>query len=247
MRIAPSHDAGVGETRLAIDTNCYTDALPLLQTLIIRGPEIDLSAQSLALACAILLGEHIGDQLEVAGIRIGGDYAEAIERAIGRRVVVSGVDGLNRTISPGELDLYCAPAALALRPPEPSRLVDTAPFAAITWSGDFVDTTTRRSDGFALGQYFTNAALFAGSTRVSIALGLIHARDRCRTLSVPAEGDVTEGGLHDLGQALRIVGVRLDPILPAELPAPPAAVARARKPLRNEKGQHSAALSHQNR
>lgn len=209
MRYTARLDPLLGETQIEVESNCYTDALPLLRRILIRRQEVDIAAQSLALAAAILTVRHVGEQFEFAGLRIGSDYAEAIERVIGRRVVVANVDGLNRAISPGEIDVCCSPATEEARRTAPARMLDATPLTSIAWSGDFVDRTSRRSTGFAFGDYHTNAALFADPARVSIAIGLMHARDRCRTLSVPADKDEL-AGLAPIVEALRIVGVTLE-------------------------------------
>ena len=235
MRYTPVIDARLGEVRIEIAADCYTDALPLLRHLQIRRLPVDLSCQSIALACALLTGERIGDHFEFAGMKIGGDYAEAIERVIGRRVVVAGVDGFDRTISSGDVDIHCAPAAARSDVPD-VRSATPIPFTNITWSGDFVARPSRRSTGFALGDYHTNAGLFADPTVVSIAIGLIHGRDRCRTLWVPA----TEGSssrMDAITAALRIVGVTLEIIEPRAdnvvlLPVPPRAPESARTKVR---------------
>jgi hypothetical protein len=234
MRYAARLDPLLGETQIDVESNCYTDALPLLRRILIRGQEVDLTSQGIALAAAILTAGQIGEQFEVSGLRVGSDYAEAIERVIGHRAIVANVDGLNRTISAGEIDLQCAPARDAAGMPAPERPSDATPLASITWSGDFVDRTVRRSSGFTLGDYHTNAGLFADAARVSIAISLIHARDRCRTLWVPAREEQM-AGLAPVIEALSIVGVTLELV-----PYPGASEQRA---CRTQKGRHRPPLS----
>jgi hypothetical protein len=182
----------------------------MLPRVIIRRSEVDLKTQSLALACAILTAPYCGDQFEFAGLRIAGDYAEAITAVIGRPVSVLGIDGFNRAISPGEIDIACYPAGLNADTAFTARLPDALPLTTTDWSGDFVDARTRRSAGSVLGEYYTNAGLFADDTLVSIAIGLIHGRDRCRTLFVPASDKGATDVMARMARALRIVGVSLE-------------------------------------
>jgi hypothetical protein len=67
------------------------------------------------------------------------------------------------------------------------------------------------------GTIQTNAGFFADATRVSIALGLLVGRDRCRNLYVTAE---TDDGLDDLARALQVIGVTLV-LLPGSAAPPP--------------------------
>ena len=61
---------------------------------------------------------------------------------------------------------------------------DNTPLARVEWSGDFVEPVSRTSIGFVFGSTQTNAGFFAKPFRVSIAVGLLFARDRCRNLCV---------------------------------------------------------------
>lgn len=210
MRLNATYDDALGETQIELADTCYTDASPLVRRIVIRRADVDLKTQGLPLAAAILVAPFCGDQFEFAGTRIAGDYAEAIAMVIGRPVSVLGIDGFNRTISPGEIDIACyragtgADTAFAPRPP------DALPLTSTDWSGDFVDPRTRRSAGSALGEYYTNAALLADETLVSVAIGLIHGRDRCRTLIVPAPEKAGAERAARVARALRIVGVSVE-------------------------------------
>lgn len=209
MRFVPGVDGELGETRIEVVSNCYTDALPLLRHLRLRGTEIDLKTQSLPLACAVLMRRYCGDQFEYQGLKIGGDSAEAIGTVLARPVGIANVDGINRTISTGEIDILCRPAADFEAESALARPGGTTPVAAIDWSGDFVDRRTRRSTGFAFGRYHTNAAFFADEVLVSIAIGLIHGRDRVRTLHVPLPPGGTATDYEPIVAGLRIAGITL--------------------------------------
>jgi uncharacterized membrane protein len=123
---------------------------------------------------------------------------------------VLGIDGFNRTISPGEIDIACHRAGSSSDASFATRLPDALPLTTTDWSGDFVDRHTRRSAGSVLGAYYTNAALFADDTLVSVAIGLIHGRDRCRTLLVPAPEKPAAERAARVARALRIVGVSVE-------------------------------------
>jgi hypothetical protein len=129
-------------------------------------------------------------------------------------VAVANVDGMNRTITPGEVDVYAAAASDP--PPDQASLRPgpATPLLRTDWSGDFVDTVSRRSDGFAFGAWHTNAAYFAEPVIVSVAIGLLLGRDRIRTLFVPEPADPVPG-LSAVVSGLRIVGVDLAFVPPA--------------------------------
>ncbi len=209
MRFTPTYDADLGQTQIEWTSNCYTDALPLLRYWQIRKQEVDLTSQSLALATAVLAVDYIGDQFEFTGLRIGNDYAEAIEAVMGRRVAISNVDGLNRTIATSDVDVFAGPATEKSWTTSLPPLAGDVPLIATTWSGDFVDPETRRSTGFAFGEYQTNARLFADETLVSIAIGLVHGRDRCRTLHIP-HNETDRSQFDHIRRALKIVGIHLE-------------------------------------
>jgi hypothetical protein len=206
MRYSASFVGGLGETRIELASNTYADAYPMLRRLVFRKMPVDLKSQGLALAVAILTERYCGDVFEFSGIRVGSDYAEAIRTVLGEGTNIVNVDGMNRTFATGELDVVACNAAQ----PVPRVSGDGGtPLARIDWSGDFVDAETRSSSGFAFGAVQTNALYFADAFRVSVAVGLLFARDRCRTLHVP-EGQTSRQGA--LVEALRIVGVRLETV-----------------------------------
>ena len=125
---------------------------------------------------------------------------------------MSVVDGMIRTLTTGELDVAIGSAPHGPRP-EPT---DSTPLINVDWSGDFVDRETRSSKGFVFGAIHTNAGFFADKVRVSIALGLLVARERCRNLYVTANPD---DALDDLARALQVIGVTLM-LLPEAAPVP---------------------------
>jgi hypothetical protein len=64
----------------------------------------------------------------------------------------------------------------------------------------------------------TNALYFADAFRVSVAIGLLFGRDRCRTLIVPAPTGAA-GRVGTIVEALRIVGITLQPTALEDAPA----------------------------
>lgn len=210
MKFQASYDADLGETRIDITTNCYTDALPMLSTIIFRQQEIDLKSQALPLACAILTAKYCGDSFEFVGTKIGNDYAEAIRMILGEHVNITSVDGHHRTISTGEFDIVCEKARADGRAPIAVRPKDTTALARIDWSADFVTPQARSSSQHAFGAYHTNAEFFADKTTVSIALALLHGRDRLRNLYVERAGDTPVANLNKISSSLNAVSVGLE-------------------------------------
>jgi len=217
MKYQVTVDEALGETRVALSSNCYTDAFPLVNTLILRKQDIDTRSQALPLAVALLTAPYCGEIFEFEGIRIGNDYAEAIRRVIGRDVTVLGVDGMHRKTSTGEVDIQCEKASAGSRSRPAARPEDSVPLARVDWSGDPVDRATRNSSDSAQGAIHTNAALFADETTVSVAIALLYGRDSVRTIYVPG----VEGGdavVERIARALRPVSVGVDAVW--EEPAP---------------------------
>jgi hypothetical protein len=204
MRYNASFAGNLGETRIELESNTYSDAYPMLRRLVFRKMPVDLKSQALALATAILTERYCGEVFEFSGVRVGSDYAEAIRTLLGERTNVVHVDGMNRAFSTGEIDVLSCRATDAM----PRVTADgNTPLARVDWSGDFVDPETRSSSGFAFGNVQTNALYFADAFRVSVAIGLLFGRDRCRTLIVPAPGPHARTGA--IAEALRIVGITL--------------------------------------
>ncbi|WIJ24027.1 hypothetical protein [Devosia sp. RR2S18] len=209
MRYTATYDAALGETCVELTSNCYTDALPLLSTIIFRKQEVDLKSQSLALACAILTARYCGEVFEFDGIKIGGDYAEAIRMVLRPGVNINGVDGHFRTISTGDVDIVCEKARADGHAPIANRLRDTVPLTRVDWSGDFVARSTRSSTNHAFGQMHTNAEFFADQATVSTALALLHGRDRVRNIYVECpSNDATD--LKPIASSLSTVAIGLE-------------------------------------
>jgi hypothetical protein len=210
MRYEAQFDPALGETRVTLTSNCYTDALPMLQTIIFRQDEFDLKSQALPLACAILTAAYCGDQFEFVGTKIGNDYAEAIRMVLGDHVHIAGVDGHHRTISTGEVDMLVEKARANGRAPAPQRPQDTTPMARIDWSADFVAQDSRSSALHAFGQVHTNAEFFADPTTVSIALALLAGRDKLRNIYVEHPGSESRIDLYKLSSSLNAVSVGVE-------------------------------------
>jgi hypothetical protein len=205
MRYAPSFVSSLGEARIEFNSNCYTDAYPLLATLWIRKLPVDLHAPTFALAGAILSSRYCGSVFEFGGVRLGEDYAEAIRIVLGRDVNVLNVDGLNRSLATAEQDVIASRAGRAI---PATKSVDGTPIARVEWSGDFVDAATATSAGFFFGGVQTNALYFADEARVSVAMALLFGRDRCRDITIAADAR-TRKALVPVGDALRVVGISL--------------------------------------
>jgi len=202
MKYVASYAEGLGETSLELQTNSYSDSFPMLRKVLLRKIAVDLASPTTAVAAAILTARHCGDVFEFPGVKLGGDHADALRIILGKNISILGVDGMMRTLSTGELDVAIGPAPNGPRPSP----ADTTPLINVDWSGDFVDPGTRSSRGFVFGAIQTNAGFFAETTRVSIALGLLVGRDRCRNLYVTAASDE---GLDDIARALQVIGVSL--------------------------------------
>lgn len=205
MHYKASYSDNLGETNIELTSNTYADAWPMLRRIIFRKLPIDLNAQCLPLATAVLTRSYCGDVFEFAGIKIGSDYSEAIRTLLSPQANIVSVDGFNRTFSTGELDVMVSCAGKESPPPTQTS---GAPLARIDWSGDFVDPATRSSAGFAFGSVQTNAAFFADPFSVSIAVGLLFGRDRCGHLFV-AQPAADRRQYECVREALRIVGVTL--------------------------------------
>lgn len=210
MKYIATKDEKLAEVRIELSGNCYTDSTPLLPRMVFRKAPVDVSSQSLALAAAILTRTYCGEQFEFVGAKIGNDYAEAIRSVIGRDVNIGNVDGFHRKLSTAELDIIADEATSYRKSPPKLSNLDSLPLTVVTWSGDFVDVTTKSSQEFTFGTYFTNAPLFASKELVNIAIGLIHGRDKCRRLFVR---DSEEGPrfevLAQIKEALRMVSIDL--------------------------------------
>lgn len=213
MRYAANYNEQLAETCIELASNCYTDSFPLLRRLLFRKMPVDLSCQSVALACAILTTRYCGDHFEYAGVRIGSDYAEAIRQIVDQNLNLSSVDGQARRLSSGEIDVLCDNAAAERKPLAISRLDDAVPLTTVTWSGDFVDAQTRSSKGFTFGMCHTNAGYFASELEVSVAVALLFGRDKARQIYV--RGSTAPDRVQRLREALRTVAIRLEVLEPA--------------------------------
>jgi hypothetical protein len=209
MRYQAVVDEALGETRIELSSNCYTDAYPLVRSIVFRKQDIDTKAQSLPLACAILTAGYCGDHFEFVGMRIGNDYADAIRTLLGPSTNIAGVDGHLRALAVGEVDIFAERATLERHAPA-QRPGDTVAYSETTWSGDFVSKDTRSSSGHVTGSYFTNAELFADEDSVSIAVALLHGRDRCRTVYVPNRSGRSADRFEPVQDALFAVSVGLE-------------------------------------
>ncbi len=205
MRYATNYSSALGEVRIDLVSNCYTDSFPLLRRLLFRKLPIDLKSSSTALAVAILTGDYCGELFDFGSVKLASDYAEAVRQLLGDGVNVMNVDGMARTLSGGEIDVVVQRAG------EPFHELPTSgrvPVARVDWSGDFVALETRSSAGFTFGKVQTNAAFFADPFRVSVDVGLLFAPDRCRRLLVQAPANAADA--KAVRAALSIVGISLE-------------------------------------
>lgn len=203
MRYTASHVGSLGEVRIDVASNCYSDALPLLQQIWFRKLPVDFQSPTLALAAAILTADYCGSVFDFAGVKLGEDYAEAIRTVLGGSVIVQNVDGLNRALTTGELDIVVGRAGQPLPAVTPS---DATPVVRLDWSGDFVDRGTATSAGFFFGAVQTNAHHFSNDARVSIATALLFGKEKCRDIYVaePARNwTQVSSALHGIGVGIR--------------------------------------------
>jgi len=214
MHYKASYNETLGETHIDLTSNNYSDAWPMLRRLVFRKMPIDLGAQCLPLATAILTRSYCGDVFDFGGIRVGSDYADAIRTLLPQANIVH-VDGFNRTFSTAEVDVIVNRAG---KTPASPQHAGNAPLARVDWSGDFVNAESRSSRGFAFGAVQTNAAFFADPFSVSVAVGLLFGRDRCGNLYVshpPADRRLYE----TIREALRTVGITLEAMVEQDEPA----------------------------
>ena len=211
MKYVATYAEDIGEARIELQSNSYSDAFPMLRRILLRKIAVDFTSPTTAVATAILTARYCGEVFDFPGVRIGGDYADALRIILGERTNVLGVDGMMRTLTTGELDITVgeAPGGPRLEP------ADSTPLLNVDWSGDFVDPRTRSSKGFVFGGIQTNALFFADTTRVSIAMALLAGRERCRNIHVIASSDA---GLETIVRALQVIGVTL--VLIPETPTP---------------------------
>ncbi len=212
MKYLANYVESIGETRIELQSNCYSDTAPFLRRIQLRKVAVDLTGPTTAVAAAILTAGNCGEVFDFPGAKIGSDHADALRMILGEQTNILGVDGMIRALSSGELDIAVGKAPNAPRP-EPA---DVIPLRTVDWNGDFVTRETRSSKGFVFGAVQTNAAFFASDARVSIALGLIAARDRCRNLYIEAKPN---DEVDTIARALQIIGVSLI-LLPDAATAP---------------------------
>ena len=211
MKFTASYAEGLGQTTIELQSNSYADSSPMLRKILLRKISVDLTSPTTAVAAAILTAGYCGEVFEFPGAKIGSDYADALRIILGERTNILGVDGMMRTLTTGELDVAIGPAPFGPRP-QPS---DSVPLVNTDWSGDFVHNETRSSKGFVFGAIHTYARFFTDEVRVSIALGLLVGRDRCRNLYVTASPNPELG---EISHALQVIGVNLM-LLPEAQPA----------------------------
>ena len=104
MRLSLAKRPELGEIEISMSSNCYTDCLPLLRSLIFRKQSIDTNTQGFALAAAILLADYCGEHLEFSERVIGLDYSEAIRLILGTNTHIASVNGHQRTLSSREFE-----------------------------------------------------------------------------------------------------------------------------------------------
>jgi hypothetical protein len=206
MRIKARYDQ-VQETILVTATgNCHTDAVPLVSELTIANARFDLKCSAFHLGCAILLRDYCGEVIEFEGAVVGPDFGEAIRMALRAPATVNAVDGLERSLTLGQVDVACFPA----RHRDIDWPIDAeVPLVVANWSGDFVPPGGRRATEQVIGRYFTNAGLIADETTVSIALGLMAGGNRLRRLLVPVPRGTSTKAYDALVGSLAVAGIEL--------------------------------------
>lgn len=212
MRYEASVSSDLRLTHITLSESSHTDALPLVSEVFISDAEFDTESAAFTLACLILTRRFIGEDAAFATAPVGIETARAARRICPSLESIGPVNGLDRSHCTGEIDVICrlagGPRMLSL------GHVDQVPIVEIDWSGDFVKRETRNSAGFTLGRYFTNAALVADDTTVSVALGLMHAGKLCRNLYVHQPAEPIVKSFEPVVAGLALVGVSLQ-FLPA--------------------------------
>jgi hypothetical protein len=204
MQFAASIDSVRSLTQISLRESCHTDTFPLTMNLFVANAEFDVRAGAFALGLAVLTRSYCGETASFPG-PIGLEYARAIQVAVPQLLEVGTVNGFDRSLTTGDLDVVCFQARRERPKWTPT---DGAAPMSIDWTGDVVDRAQRSSTGFHLGRYFTNFELVSDETTASIAIGLMHAGALCRNLVVPSPRDMPRD-VERLREALSIVGITL--------------------------------------
>jgi hypothetical protein len=207
MRYRATVDPLVSVTTLSLEESCHTDSTPLVSEIFFRNADFDTGSAAFAMACLILTRRFVGEDVAFARQTLGIETVRALRLMCPWVISLTPVEGMNRSHTRPELDVVCSPTRIG--PLNVAPAGDT-PLQHIDWSGDFVDRNTRRSAGFRLGRYFTNAGLVTDDTTVSIAVGLMHAGGLCRDLHVPAPPDGRADDYRTIQAALAVIGVSLN-------------------------------------
>lgn len=207
MKLHFAHVAHHPGLTISISESNYSDSLPFVSEIFVRGLSIKSDDSAAVLAALVLVHEYIGDTLELP-FPIGVPFAEAIRIICPQTSSIGPVRGQNRSPSTGEVEVLSRRARA-----NPQNAPQHAPGTlTVDWHGDFVmgseDGVT--SVNFAYGRLFTNAGLVANEPLVDIAMALFAVGSRLGRLNVPSlVGCKANSSLGRLRHALEVVGVTL--------------------------------------
>lgn len=206
MRYAARHDPLTETVSITLEANCFLDSAPLVPVLEFHNAAFDTAGPEMALACAILTRAFCGDVFELEDVAITPDLAEAIRTILPQTPNVGPVNGMNRALWAGSIEVFAAPAGTA---GGPHGGASGLPVMQVDWSGDFVDPGTLSGAGHRYGRYLTNAGLVADPVEVSIAVALLHAGAQCRRIAVPL-GERDPACYLPIARALAIMSITLE-------------------------------------
>ena len=211
MKCVLKTEPKLSEVRVRMESNSYTDSMPMVREFIIRKQAPKVNSQAFGLACAVLLADYCGDFLEIPHLTIACDYVEAMRVICNRQINVAPFNGEARTLATHELEIVCHRAGQASAGADQVRpLASDVPILRIDWFSDFVDADSRQSTDSRLGMYFTNSALAVEEEFVSLAIALIHGGDGLGRIAVPLSHSTLTAKHLRMAEALNVVAITLD-------------------------------------
>ena len=206
MKIRAKHDKGVNLLEVSAAESSDTDSWPLVSQLQFRHYHSTFDPELGAVASAVLFARHCGSVVEFEGTQISIDAARAIRTILPETDELLPVNGMKRDISQGVATLISGEAARMFDSGGSPRVGTSA--RAITWSGDFVGPG-RNSNQHIGGDIFTNAALVADRTAVSVALALFVGGKAVRDIYVPPPEKPERERYRRMAEGLEHLGVKL--------------------------------------
>jgi hypothetical protein len=206
MKIRAKHDNRVNLLEVSAAESCDTDSWPLVPQLQFRHYRSTLDPEIGAIAATILFARHCGSVVELDGAKISIDAARAIRTILPEADELLPVNGMKRDISQGVVTLISGEAGRMFATGGAPNVGTSA--RAVTWCGDFV-TPGRNSSQYIGGDIFTNAALVAGYTEISVALALFVGGKAVRDIYVPPPEEPEQERYHRIADGLEHVGIKL--------------------------------------